>query len=370
MSVTSVQHERSPGLWIAVRWVARAISVVLLVPIVMLMVLAITTPLTISGALYVAGFVAIVIGVWSIIWGYTRYRRVLWLGLGVMVMVAVVRLLRLNSSSPIQLLVLPEQSSPCLMSCLFDEQDVALFSTRVLSLIGWISPDEQAGLLDAMYTDYRDMADVQPIIPSPFMRTYLGQQRPGAFDAVVIEPTLHQPPQMGVIFLHGFTGNFTMPCWLVAQAVDANQGVTVCPSVDWQGEWWTSDGETTLRATIEYLHQRGVNRIYLAGLSNGAVGASELAYQLTDAIAGLILISGASPNAIDSHLPTLILAGSRDKRMPIDMMQAYAQRMGSQAAFVELQADHFMLAKNDQQIQSQIAAWLRQREADHVNDHI
>jgi pimeloyl-ACP methyl ester carboxylesterase len=215
-------------------------------------------------------------------------------------------------------------------------------------------------LADAMYAGYQAMGAEQALSPSPFARTYHNLQRPEAFDAVVIESTEAQP-EPGVIFLHGFTGNFTMPCWLVAQAVQPIGGLTVCPSVGWRGDWWTADGEATLRATIDYMRGRGVKRIYLAGLSNGAVGASELAHKLTDEISGLILISGASPSAQDSGLPVLVLAGKTDERMPADMMRGYADRMGPNAAFVELDADHFMLAKKAADIQRVIASWI----ADH-----
>jgi pimeloyl-ACP methyl ester carboxylesterase len=347
-------------MWIYFRIVTRLLSVILLVAVMILIAFVIITPVTVSGALYLVGTVAVVIGILSVTWGYAKYRRVLWLGLGLIVTVAIVRLLLFTNSSQIRLLMLPQQNSLCIVNCIFDEQDVALFSTRLLSLIGWNSPGEQDGLLAAMFSGYRALAEVQPQVPSPFVRTYFQQQHPGAFDAIVIEPDDNQPIEMSVIFLHGFTGNFTMPCWLFAQAVQANHGVTVCPSVGWQGDWWTSNGEATLRVTIDYLHQRGMNRIYLAGLSNGAVGASELAYKLTDEIAGLILLSGASPNARDSGLPTLVLTGSHDERMPVDMMQAYANRMGDKATFIEFEADHFMLAKNNREVQDKLESWLRQ----------
>lgn len=339
------------------RSIARGVSLVLIAPVVILIVLVAITPLTISGALYLIGTIAIVIGIWGLTWSYPKLRRILWLGFGLIFVVAVVRLVLLNRPSRIKLLTLPDQNTLCLLDCLIDEQNAATISTRVLPYMG-MSATEQAGLMDAMVARYSEMTAVQSLVPSPLVRTYLNLQRPDSFDAVIIEPDSDLPPQMGLIFLHGFTGNFTMPCWLVAQA--APDMLTVCPSVGWKGDWWTADGEATLRSTIEYLHQRGINRIYLSGLSNGGVGSSELAHKLTSDISGLILISGASPDAIDSGLPVLVLAGSNDERMPADMLHAYANRMGANATFVELPADHFMLAKNDKEVQNAIASWIRQ----------
>jgi pimeloyl-ACP methyl ester carboxylesterase len=340
--------------------IARGLSAVLLLPITILIILALITPLTLSGLLYVVGFVALMMGIVGVAWGYRRLRYVLWLGLGLIVTVAAVRIILLGNPNKIKLLILPEQNAPCLLNCLVDEQDASLVSTRLLPLIGWISPTEADGLLEAMYSGYQGMAADQSLVASPFARTYLNLQHPGAFDAVIIEPQDNQPVQMGMIFLHGFIGNFTMPCWLVAQAVRTNHAVTVCPSVDWKGDWWTSNGETTLRATIDYLHKRGVTRIYLAGLSNGGVGASELAYKLTADIAGLILISGASPDAQDSGLPVLVLSGRLDERMPTDMLRAYANRLGDKVTFIAFDSDHFMLAKKSQEIQAAIESWLQQ----------
>lgn len=301
-----------------------------------------------------------VIGILATAWGYPRYKRLLWWGLGLMVAVGVLRVVLINQNRAITLITLPKHNTLCVLGCLIEEQDAALISTRLLPLIGWISPNEQIGLLDAMYAQYRDMAHVQALVPSPFIRTYLNLQHADEFDAVVIEPDTQQTMTTGIIFLHGFTGNFTMPCWLMAQTVREFQALTVCPSVGWKGDWWTANGEATLRTTIDYLHQRGVNKLYLAGLSNGAVGASELAHKLSNTIDGLILISGASMTAQDSGLPVLVLGGNQDERMPSSMLRDYANQIGSKASFIELEGDHFLLAKQFNSVQQQISTWIKQ----------
>jgi len=342
-----------------VRAVTRALSVTVAIPIAGMVVLALITPLTLSGVLYLVGTVAFTVGLCAIAWGYKRGRWVLGLGLVLILAVAAVRMLSPQNGS-IKQLLLPHGTISCGVNCLIDEQDAALFSTRVLPFVGWISPREQEGLVGAMHAGYQQMNAVQPLIASPFIHTYLGLQRADAFDAVVIEPETDQPPEWGLIFLHGFTGNFTMPCWLMAQTVSAFQSLTVCPSVGWKGDWWTANGEATLRETIAYLHQRGVNRIVLAGLSNGALGTSELASKLKDELAGLILLSGASLDAPDSGLPVLILTGSRDERMPPELIRAYANRMGDQATFVALDSDHFMLVKQFDAVREHIDQWFRE----------
>lgn len=324
----------------------------------LLILLLIFTPLSLSGIFYIVAINLVTVGCVGFAWNIRKLRWMLLAGVACLLLVAAGRVLLVKPDGRIRLLLLPSQDTRCWLNCLIDEGDAALLSTRLLPLIGWISPTEAGGLQEVMGAQYQEMAQIQSPVPSPFLRTYLRQQQPAAFDTVIIEP--EQPAQSGVIFLHGFAGNFTMSCWLFARAVQSLRMVTTCPSVGWKGDWWTADGEATLRATLDYLHGSGLKRIYLAGLSNGAVGASELAYKLTDQVAGLILISGASPDARDSGLPVLVISGTQDERMPIDLMRAYADRMGSNATFVEFEADHFMLAKQNEAVRAAIESWLRQ----------
>jgi pimeloyl-ACP methyl ester carboxylesterase len=197
------------------------------------------------------------------------------------------------------------------------------------------------------------------VTPSPFLATYLGWQRPSAFDALFIYPDDDHSPLTAVVFLHGFAGNFTYQCWLVGQAGRAAGVLTVCPSMRWSGDWWSEAGEATARATILYLRQQGVANIYLAGLSNGGVGASQLAPRLEADLEGLILISGLLPAAEQTGLPVLIIHSREDERMPVARARAYAAAAGERATYVEMTGDHFLLAKNPAETQTVIAGWLR-----------
>jgi surfactin synthase thioesterase subunit len=105
--------------------------------------------------------------------------------------------------------------------------------------------------------------------------------------------------------------------------------------------------------------------MYLAGLSNGAVGASEMAGRMASDFAGLILISGGSSDAEDSGLPVLTIQGARDTRMPADLMRAYAERMGENTTYVELDGDHFMMLKQAEAVHQAINTWLANQEAEH-----
>ena len=158
-----------------------------------------------------------------------------------------------------------------------------------------------------------------------------------------------------------------MQCWLFARAATLHGVVTLCPSVSWRGDWWTDRGEATVRRAIDDLQQRGIERIYLAGLSNGALGASRLASRLHMPLAGLILISGADPDAATASLPVLIIQGTQDERMPAALAQRFARAAGANGSLRLLEGDHFLLAKRADEVEKMIADWITKQEATNAN---
>ena len=257
------------------------------------------------------------------------------------------------------LVTLPGGAGPRQLNRILDEQDVVLFGTQAAPYLGAISPLERESL-DLKFSQAFQEMKAQGVTPlSPFLTTYLGRQSPNEFDVVIAEPSSGKRPTTGILFLHGFGGNFTLQCWLMAQAGDSIDAITVCPSTDPSGYWWNSQGQSILQETIAYLHQRGVERIYLAGLSNGAIGASRLAVQFKQDLAGLILISGADPNATMTDLPVLLLHGKYDERIPVSVMEQYASAAGLTATYHLFEGDHFLLLKQFDAVQEVIVTWLR-----------
>ena len=233
---------------------------------------------------------------------------------------------------------------------LVDEGDMAVAGTRVLVATGMLH-DDQTVLPSAMTSAYGAMRRDQGDAPSPVVATYLGLEKPDAFDLVIVEPD-HEldaaaPSRSALVFLHGFAGNFDLPCWQIARAVAPAGVVTACPSTRWVGDWWSPAGEATLRRTVEVLHARGVERIVLAGLSNGGYGAAKLARRMGGTFAGLVLISGADPTTPPAGIPTLVIHGSHDTMASYESARRYAANAG--AKLVTLDAGHFaMLVKGEE----------------------
>jgi len=337
----------------------------LILPVSLLTALALFTPITCSGALYLIGALLMATGAITAPWRRTCFRGVTRAGIVLICLVVCTRLIVAASGTTVTLITVPSGQSTRWLDRLVHERDIGLFGVHLAYLTGTaISPREHEGLMPALQSAYAAMEEAGETTSSPCLSTYLGCQRPGSFDTVVIEPPGGKPDRTAVVFLHGFGGNFTIQGWLVAQAASRIGAVTVCPSVSWRGDWWTDEGQQTVRSTLDYLHARGIRRIYLAGLSNGAVGTCRLAPRLSSELAGLILISGADPNAPDAGLPVLALQGNADERMPAALALKATHQAGKRGLYHEFDGDHLLLAKRAHEVQEVLAAWLRAQEDD------
>jgi pimeloyl-ACP methyl ester carboxylesterase len=279
------------------------------------------------------------------------------------VLVAVLLAVRLvgGESGMIRMLTLPQGTSSRWLGRLLDEQDVALAGARVLASRWPLSADERKGLLPAMHNAYVDMRRDDVVAPSPVLDTLLGRQTVDAFDTLVIEPRaeMRPAPKYGVVFLHGYAGSFTLECWLVAKAAQAVGAVTVCPATGFSGHWRGEAGSRAVRASVEYLRRRGIERVFLAGLSNGAVGASGLASSLAASLSGLILISGAPADGNNAGLPTLVVHGTDDASASAASARAFAER--AHATYQGFSGGHFVLLTRREEVRKAIADWLMAR---------
>ena len=229
-----------------------------------------------------------------------------------------------------------------LVDRLVEEQDVALSGMRVLTA-GRTLQDDKNEMPAAMREAYARMREEQGDAPSPFVATYLGLQRPSAYDMLVIEPADFQvPPSDAIVFLHGYAGNFQLPCWQVSQAMKGLNVLTACPSTDFVGMWSSPSGEATVRDVVNVLHERGITKIVLAGLSNGGYGASLLAPRFKGTFSGYVFISGVEDTAASAGAPMLLIHGSHDSMASYGEAVSYrARHPGTQ--LLTLDAGHFAM---------------------------
>lgn len=249
-----------------------------------------------------------------------------------------VRLVRIDRQGDVSEAVFPER--------LFDERDSALVGAQVLVWLGAVKapefPDFPAVLREAY-------GAVELTRGSPVQATLFGLQRPARSTTVFVDSTA-KDAHVGVVFLHGYGGNFALQCLVVARAVEAF-AVTACPSVGFDGAWWTDDGEATVRGAIAALKKRGAKTIVLSGLSNGGAGASLLAGRLAAELSGLVLLSGVADGAELPAIPTLLIQGNRDGMMRTPAVRAwFGEHRHSQFEYLELEGTHFLILERRDEV--------------------
>jgi predicted esterase len=277
-------------------------------------------------------------------------------GLGLFALVVVVRVVCAGSGGT-TVETLPGGGDRRRLARALDEQDASLVGARALAWAWDLPLPERAELVPAMHGAYVAMRAAEGITPSPVIDTFIGRQSPDAFDTIVIDPRgSARPADTAVVFLHGYGGSFTLECWMMAEAARTIGALTVCPATTFAGRWWTADGERTLRATLANLDARHIRRVFLAGLSNGAIGASLLALRVERRFEGLILISGASGNGGSRGLPTLVVHGSDDTRISAASARAFAARTG--ATYAGFEGGHFVMMVRRAEVREAIARFL------------
>lgn len=358
--IKSVDQPAAGLIFSILRYCICVVGIFAALPFLLFVCLLPSTPVTPTGAVYLGACLAIAGGMCSVPWLRRGSLALAGLGAGLILVTLGLRLAFPPLGTHLTLMTLPDQSGPRWPDRIFDEQDVVVFGARLGPSLGLITRTESSGLVPAFVEARSKMDGATPL--SPFLTTYLNQQSPSAFDAVIDQPADGAQPKLALIFLHGYGGNFTLQCWLVARAAERAGALTVCPSTGPSGEWWEAQGEAILRQTLAYLRGRGIQRIYLSGLSNGGIGASRLAGRFVSDLAGLILISGADPGAPISGLPVLVIQGRGDERIPASLSERYVAAAGATATYLPLEGDHFVLLKQSDQIQDTMVNWLLAQE--------
>lgn len=310
-----------------------------------------------SGACYAAGITLLVGGL--VTRGGRLHRRgVTRAGALVLLATLGVRLVATERARAIRLST-PDGGRSRLLTRVVEEGDLAVSGARLLVLAGALRDPDARAVPGALRTAYAELRAEAGDVASPVLTTYAGLQSVQRADLVVIEPSglrgPRAPSRGALIFLHGFAGNFTLQCWLIAQAASAAGLVTLCPSTGWRGDWWSAQGEQILRRTVKLAREQYPGRLFAAGLSNGGAGLARLAPRLRGTFDGLVLISGTS-DAPAPGAPVLVVHGSRDAMSSAQHARAYAARVGGE--YTSLEAGHFALLLRRDEACRRVTAWL------------
>jgi hypothetical protein len=337
------------------RFLVRLLAGTFLLFALAFLVLVATTPGSVSGFGYA---LTLLLFAGSAVWEGQRRRLLHTSGL-LLVLALGLRVLLASEGRTLRMGT-PASLSSRWLDRVIDEKDLSVNAARALALTGFLRDPDVPLLADVMRDAYDRMHAAEGATPSPVLATYAGLEETGKDDTIEMGDVATSDGVL--VFLHGYAGSFTLPCWVASRAAHDAGFATVCPSTRWVGDWWTPEGEATLRETIRSLRRRGSRRIVLAGLSNGGVGASLLAPRLvgtSDAIQGLVVISGASPEAIAPGVPVLAIQGAHDSQVPAFIVRAYAGRVGGR--YVSLDAGHFAMLVREKEAMGALTSFLRAR---------
>jgi len=221
-------------LLIALRYLLFALGIFLGISLLIVLYWAWGISISRIGLIYLASCFLIVFGLIFSPWWPRRALLLLSAGIVILILSVGIRILFPSSGSQMNLVTLPSGSGPRWLNRIFDEQDMVLFGAKIAPSVGFVSQREYQSLIPNLLQTYREM-DREGVTPlSPVLTTYLNLQHSDQFDALVTEPT-SEKSDVGIIFLHGYGGNFTLQCWLIAKAADLIYAVTLCPSTDPSG---------------------------------------------------------------------------------------------------------------------------------------
>jgi predicted esterase len=129
-----------------------------------------------------------------------------------------------------------------------------------------------------------------------------------------------------IVILHGMggSGGNTIPAWMNRLG---EEFIILCPSYP-MGAWWAQPAEDLVLQLIQEVqaeYRVDTNRIFLAGLSNGAIGAYMIGMFYPDRFAGIVPIaSGITPRYMHflvnlKNTPIYIIQGVYDPVFPIQL---------------------------------------------------
>ena len=221
----------------AFRYLSFTLGLLLAVPLLSILYLSLGISVSPTGIVYLAAYSLLVLGLIGAPWFHRWALIVSLTGIVILFATILVRILFPPSASQMNMITLPDPSNSRILTRVFDEQDIVLFGAKVAPSVGFVSPLEYKDLIPRLAQTYQEMRKEGVTPLSPSLTTYLGQQHPDGFDALLAQPS-SESPETGIIFLHGFGGNFTLQCWLIAEAGSRVGAITLCPSTDPSGQWW------------------------------------------------------------------------------------------------------------------------------------
>jgi len=195
----------------------------------------------------------------------------------------------------------------------------------------------------------------------------------GGFSYISPETEPMDGPLPAMVFLHGSAGNFKPYLWLWSKLAEEQGIVIIAPSFGF-GNWRQSGGATSVLQALDdaaKMIEIDQTQVYLAGLSNGGLGVSQLAEESPERFRGLIFISPVMATEIVDKAtfsdlwrgrPVLVVTGQADQRVPISYVRQRVSILkagGVEVADITYSGeDHFLFFSQSENVLNDVANWL------------
>jgi pimeloyl-ACP methyl ester carboxylesterase len=174
-------------------------------------------------------------------------------------------------------------------------------------------------------------------------------------------------PLPAIVFLHGSAGNFKAYTWVWSRLAEELGYAIIAPSYGF-GNWRQPGGTRAVLRALEDVRtvvEIDEERLYLAGLSNGGLGVSELTQTAPERFRGLILISPVLEGDFRPmwwERPVLVVTGEEDRRVPERYIADEVRFLRAGEVDVTYvpypDEDHFLFFSQPESVLSDVARWL------------
>ncbi len=203
---------------------------------------------------------------------------------------------------------------------LVGEAGLAGLGSAWAALTGVVDPDRAAEFAALVEEENRLLQASRLLegLPTPIMV----RSTPESLRYFVWEPA-GAGPHPCVIFLHGFGGLLGAYLNVMVESGLGRKFVIVAPALDLEARWWSPAGIRIVAVVIDKHLPTAVDRkrVFLLGLSNGAVGAAHMSSLpgFARRLAGYVLLSGylaVKPHEEGARF--LVLLGDEDGRFKLE----------------------------------------------------
>jgi dienelactone hydrolase len=239
------------------------------------------------------------------------------------------------------------------------EDETVFAGNALVEALGLLTPAARADFDVAARNAY---ARLLGRTGGPGVNSLLLRSSPGRVAEVAWLPPGDEPVPC-IVFLHGFGGLLTPYLSSLTEALALAGHAIVAPALGVQGDWWTDEGRAVVHRTLDTLPPRiDRDRLFLVGLSNGAVGVSAVAAdpELAFRFRAVVALMGASDAFGPPRVPHLLVAAERDDRFELAYLREVQAGLvgGAPVDLVVVPGDHFALFTETASVNAALVGWL------------